>query len=298
MAYVAGTKSSIYGSSVSYQTVTPAGVLYTDRRNFYLDPNKTAELYKSVTPFTTILSKMPRKYTKDPDYKMFEHEGSFLNQMFYIAGTGSWSNGTIANLAVEKTVAGDDNVGFLAKGLKIDVYNSAMSTRKAQFVIDTVDSQQIIDVVSMDASPTALADGDVAVVVGHSAGEGTKVPEAFADELSVRWNSAGILKTPVKISGTLLAMTEMRGYSRELERLRSEMYKVHKIKEAKNAYFSRRVDGTSTPSNHPADSDGNVIRSSLGIIPILEGESQDKSITMADYDWDAFVDHMIELISP
>jgi hypothetical protein len=47
-----------------------SGVLFTDRRDFYIKPQVTAELWPSVSPFiTTLLGKAPRK-TKDPDFKL------------------------------------------------------------------------------------------------------------------------------------------------------------------------------------------------------------------------------------
>lgn len=304
MAWTAGTKASTTGSTVSNQLVTPAGNLYDERRDFYLNPYQTAELYKSVSPFVTILNKLPSKKTKDPDYKMFEHRGDWLNQMFYIGGSGSWSNNAISNLTVEATSGGSDNVGFLQKGLKFDVYSSDMSTRKGQAIITNVDTQQQIDIVESEASPSDFADGDVALVVGHAHGEGTKAPNAYSDELEVTWNSASIFKTPVKISGTLLAMTRLRGYSNELARLRSEMFKVHKIKQAKSVYFSRRPDGTSAPdssNNQVTDGSGNIIRNMHGIIPVLEDyassddSSVEQNITMGNFYWDDFIDLMIEV---
>ena len=47
------------------------GVLFTDRRDFYISPQVTKELWTSVTPFTTIISNRNMDTgLKDPEYKM------------------------------------------------------------------------------------------------------------------------------------------------------------------------------------------------------------------------------------
>ena len=61
MADVSGVKHSYSGSY--------SGVLYTDRRDFYLTPNTVAELYKEVTPFVSVLGRFGTKRTYDPDFR-------------------------------------------------------------------------------------------------------------------------------------------------------------------------------------------------------------------------------------
>ena len=56
-----GSKYSLTGGSL--------GVLYTERRTFDIDRNIVKELYPTVAPFTTFLSKLKVTLTNDPDFK-------------------------------------------------------------------------------------------------------------------------------------------------------------------------------------------------------------------------------------
>ena len=58
-----------------------AGVLYEDRRDFYIDPQVVKELWTDVTPFTTVISnKESRSGLADPVFKMFEHRNPWQKQ--------------------------------------------------------------------------------------------------------------------------------------------------------------------------------------------------------------------------
>ena len=43
-----------------------SGVLYTDRRDFYISPQVTKELWTDVAPFTTLISNREIRDVKDP----------------------------------------------------------------------------------------------------------------------------------------------------------------------------------------------------------------------------------------
>ena len=56
---------------MSAKNLGKTGVLFTERRDFYISPQVTKELWTAVTPFTTILSN--RRYDtglKDPEFKL------------------------------------------------------------------------------------------------------------------------------------------------------------------------------------------------------------------------------------
>ena len=59
-----------------------SGVLYTDRRDFYIDPQVTKELWTDVSPFTTVISNKETRQTNDPVFKMFEHRNPWVKQLF------------------------------------------------------------------------------------------------------------------------------------------------------------------------------------------------------------------------
>jgi hypothetical protein len=46
------------------------GLLYNDRRDFYISPDTVKELYPSETPFLTTLLNKGVDSVGDPDYKM------------------------------------------------------------------------------------------------------------------------------------------------------------------------------------------------------------------------------------
>ena len=61
-----------------------SGILYTDRRDFYVDPQVTKELWTDVAPFTTMVSNQEMRSVPDPIFKMFEHRNPWVKQSFLI----------------------------------------------------------------------------------------------------------------------------------------------------------------------------------------------------------------------
>ena len=189
-------------------------------------------------------------------------------------------------------------------GLLVDSYDSTLATHKMQgFITDVASSTTVTVTPTWVASNgvTAGADNDVFFVVGEAREEGAKYTESWSTELQTVWNSAGIIKTPLEITGTLLEMTKLRGYSAELARLRDLKAKEHKMKCAKGLYFSRRRGGTSyapgdTTYPHLTGTRSRLVRTMQGIIPVIEdynSASNVHNITMANYTWDDFVDDVV-----
>jgi len=60
---------------MSAKNLGASGVLYTDRRQFYIKPEQFAELWPAVTPFTTFVMGATQSMSglQDPLFKMFEH---------------------------------------------------------------------------------------------------------------------------------------------------------------------------------------------------------------------------------
>ena len=65
--------------------LSASGVLFTDRRNFYIDPQVTKELWTDVTPFTTVIANKETRNVPDPVFKMFEHKQPWVKQSFFAA---------------------------------------------------------------------------------------------------------------------------------------------------------------------------------------------------------------------
>jgi hypothetical protein len=155
------------------------------------------------------------------------------------------------------------------------------------------------------------------IVIGNAHGEGSSAPDAWADELDVVYNSCQIFKTPLQVTGTLEAAV-LRGESSELARLRRMKAQEHKMQKEKAFLFGKRFGGTGLQEASYAagnndtnndetfadgglvDSDGNLVRSTYGIISALEsyGEStsthdaQNVFTIDSSYGYADFVDDM------
>jgi len=260
------------------------GILFTERRIFDLDRNVVKELYPTVAPFTTFITKLRSETVNDADYKMFEHRSKWIEMKFNVnsAIPPTWtaqSDGSYvaSNVPVDDGAATPADVEFLVVGLVVDIFaNNAGSygSYKATAVITSVDNTAGAQKVTLktvnkpSSAPTALADNDFLYVIGNAHEEGSGAPEAWSDELEIIWNSTQIMKTPVEITGTLL-QTALRGYSNELARLRKEKAMEHKM--LKNKYFllGRRANDLGSPS-HVTGANGRPIRLTMGFIPIME----------------------------
>ena len=286
-----------YKSSWNTTTADSTGVLFTDRRNFYLDPQKTHELYASVTPFLTFNSRPHRrKKSPDPDFKMFEHRSKFYDM--YCTVTGITSALTVGTETSAFTAS--NMVGGIQLGSVVDIYDSTKATYKGQAIVTTYTSQTSFELTPTYKSGTpSFASGDYLFILTDAQAEGSRSPEAFADELEIAYNSAGIFKTPVQITGTLYEAA-LRGYSNELARLRAEKDKEHKMKKEKALFFSRRKGGITTAPAHVYDSVENAIRTTHGIIPSIEDYNSGSNVLsrqFASFNYDALVDDMVTMFA-
>ena len=292
-----------------------SGILYTDRRNFYLSPNATKELWPAVTPFTTTVS-ASRLVTglQDPIFKQFEHRSAFRDQKFLC-------NNDIVNIPnsdVESDLISIDGIVGLPSsvddsylGLVVEIWNSTETTLKGKAVITSANSSTEVQMKQLGTSASLnTADNDVFRVVGSAYGEGAESPAAWADELKVVWGSTQIFRTSVQVTGSLL-QAALRGYSNELARLRVEKSKEHKMHKERAFLFGGSVlgtgladsrDGTSTETfgdTSRTDADGNKVRTTMGLVTALNdygktsGTDQNVfTITEASYKYSSFVDDM------
>ena len=219
---------------------------------------------------------------------------------FFAGGTGTWSGGStsvgypIANLTVEKTAGGSDDVGFLVDGLIIECRDASTGIVNGRARIANVDTQQQIDIISLTmgasaaaAGLAALADGDPIYVIGNAHEEGSGSPDAWHTELTTIWNSTQIMKTPVEVTGTLLE-TALRGYSNELARLRAQKMMEHKMLKNKHFLFGYRnsssitIDGTAAAGLgaplHIVGASSRPVRTTMGAVTAMNiyGSSSNK----------------------
>jgi hypothetical protein len=285
-----------------------SGVLYTDRRDFYIDPNVTKELWTDVTPFTTVVSNKETRQTNDPVFKMFEHRNPWVKQY--------WTNNADTNnldsdntTATTITVDGFTNIDADSSlvGIQAEVWTDGYGSKKAVVVVTAVNSATEIVVKTLwtsTGSDIALVDDDIFLVIGNAQGEGTTSPDAWADELKVVYNSCQIFKTPLEITGTLL-QASLRGESSELARLRVLKGQEHKMQKEKAFLYGVRVGGTNLggadtfADGGMVDAGSKLVRTTYGLIPAIEnygyssGDDQNKfTVSEASYSYSDFVDDM------
>jgi len=300
-----------------------SSVLYTDRRNFYVDPQVTKELWTDVAPFTTMISNQEQRKVPDPVFKMFEHRNPWVKQEFR-------NNAETVTLAVNGTESAALNVDGIVGlsstcdsswvGLIVEIWNSARDSKKATAMVSSIhDADEIkVKIISTESgSDYDLVAEDWYIVIGNAHGEGSSAPDAWADELDVVYNSCQIFKTPLQVTGTLEAAV-LRGESSELARLRRQKAQEHKMQKEKSFLFGQRVGGTGLgdaaydagnkasdvaetfADGGRVDSAGNIIRSTYGIVSAMDkyGESGSYdyqnvfSISEASYTYSNFVDDM------
>ena len=292
------TEKQLYNGGAS-------SVLYKDRRDFYLDPQVTKELWTDVAPFTTLISNQESRNVSDPLFKMFEHRNPWVKQEFAI-NNGDGYTIPDNDAGIEIAIDGIKNLASVADssyvGLQVEIWAEDYSSKKGIALIKSV-SAGAPTVVSLSGE-FAVADNDVALVIGNARGEGSSAPEAWSDELTTVWNSCQIFKTPLQITGTLEAAV-LRGESSELARLRRMKAEEHKMQKEKAFLFGKRIGGTGLSGSSDSfadggrvDGDGNIIRTTYGIIPALEdygyasGDDQNKFVVGNSYSYADFVDDM------
>jgi len=291
-----------------------SGVLYTDRRNFYVDPGVTRELWTDVAPFTTVISNRETRSVPDPIFKMFEHRNPWVKQSFLNDGdTDNLNPDTTTNTTITVDTPVNCNIDDSLIGAICEVWTTGHGNKKAIVRVDSVTSSTIVVVNTLwtdTGSTLALVDNDIFEIIGNAQGEGTSSPEAWADELQVVWNSTQIFKTPLQITGTLLAAS-LRGEESELARLRAQKSQEHKMQKEKAFLFGTRVGGTNLGDNLSGssddafadggvlDADGNLVRTTYGIVKAIEdfgtSSGDDQSIftvSEASYTYSSFVDDM------
>jgi len=303
--------------------LTASGVLYTDRRNFYVDPQVTKELWTDVAPFTTLISNQEMRKVPDPVFKMFEHRNPWVKQEFR-------NNAETVTLAVDGTESAALNVDGIVGissicdsswiGLVVEIWDTTKTIKRATAIVSAIEDADEIKVKVISTATGndyALVAEDYYMVIGNAQGEGGSAPEAWSDELSVVYNSTQIFKTPLQVTGTLEAAV-LRGESSELARLRRMKAQEHKMQKEKAFLFGQRVGGTGLAEasyaggNRAAnidetfadggrsDANGNLIRTTYGVISALEyyGEStatqdsQNVFTVDSTYSYGSFVDDM------
>src|SRR5690625_3880858 len=216
------------------KNLSASGFLYETRRTFNLDRDDSIHyLYKEVSPFLGWLTDKPSEEVDDPDFKMFEDQGSWRHQRLHVnMGTPpSWTTGQPGD-TVDVDVDGAEGLGIDASllGVQFMVWDSTKTTYKGNVIVDAIVDADTITIKSVgnpqdaDQAIDALADDDIFEISSQDWGEGKEAPEARNDELSNVYNSTSITRTAIEVTGTLyktsLRATRGGQFSNELDRLR------------------------------------------------------------------------------
>jgi hypothetical protein len=282
------------GEASGMKGLGSSGVLYNERRDFYIRPNVVKELWTDVAPFLTVVANQGTiSGMADPTFKMFEHRNPWQKQCFSI-NDSSISDAVIEAGGTQTTefVGVDGFVGIAdgahLVGLQVEIWNEAETTKKGvalvtEYTSSTIKLKNVSGANTMAQANITIADNDKLYVIGNAQGEGGLSPEAWSDDLEVVYNSCQIFKTPVQVTGTLL-QASLRGESKELARLRDIKSSEHKIQKERAFLFGSNPQGMGHASGGAfaniediTDKDGRVTRTTMGIIPALERYGNDGS---------------------
>jgi hypothetical protein len=307
------------------KTLSNLGFIYTERRDFIIEPDTIRELYPSEHPFLSLLmAKTPEDVT-DPDFKMFEHRSVFLKQEFQVNNGGGYTwaatgapKDTITAVVVDNIVGLPSPLDSSVVGFVCEVYASDRSTFRGIVYISA--AAGTINLTSM-GNPRAvnnycsnLSNDDVFIAITSAHPSGVTAPTANSDEIEVVYNSVEITRTTLEIEGDL-KRTYLRGGSTELERIRREKLKEHNMKLSRKLLYQTRIGGTGMAelladnvtwtdthggaNAHITDANSKVVRTTMGVIPAIyrygtaTGDQRNIfTVPAATYDYSQFVDDM------
>jgi len=265
--------------AIGSKNLGSSGVLYTDRRDFYIRPNVVKELWTDVTPFTTVIANQSTMSgLSDPTFKMFEHRNPWVKQKFNlktVIATGDMPGKDAKSNDV--AVDGAEGIGIGANliGLEIEVYSSAHAPKFRALITNYNATGDKINfkLLAPKATGIDVKVTDYAMVIGSAHGEGTNSPQSWSDDLGVVFNQCQIFKTPVEVTGTLL-QASLRGESKELARLRDMKSQEHKIQKERAFLFGENWSGLAgfadAEAIHDETASANTVRTTMGIIPAIK----------------------------
>lgn len=264
-----------------------SGVLYTDRRNFYMNPQETRLLWPDVTPFLTITQKMKVSRAPDADFRMFQYATNAMNAYIVSSCTTTVDNSGTDTVTWSSAVGITPQVGHV-----FEVWDSTKTTRKGSFFLVTAGSGT--GAAKSNEASLTFASGDLCFFAGSAQEEGADSPTAWSEEIGVAYNSTQLHITPVEIT-THLANSALRGYSSELARLRGQKMMEHKIGIETAMLLGVRNGGITAIGTNQTGPLGRQVRTTHGIIPCLRdynSGSNIKTLNSASYSYRQWLQDM------
>lgn len=214
MSYVTGAKG--------------VGDFLSNRLKYNLDDAEVFEPAKKETPWLSFQMKLSRQPVNASTFKSFSNTPSWIDRQFYIRAAGSWSSSAVGatnnNITVSSAATGTAaSVGFLVAGLVLRIKTTGGDTLA---LISAVDSQTQIDLLSLTATPNAVADTDVAQVVGVAMGETSSAATAVNSVLSINTHYCQDFENEWSMSNQ--AEAEVVFGPDEWTRLAAETLRTHK----------------------------------------------------------------------
>lgn len=289
-----------------------SGIMGGDRRQYYIQPEQFSELFKDETPFLWLSLKNRQGGLKDPVFKQFQYENTYMRR--YITNNGSSvtiaaaSNGAAAE-SDAVTIDGVTGYGststidasFVHKAF--EVWDSTLTTLRGRVLLTDDVSTTTAKFKNFGTTAIATVDNDVFVEYSNAQEDGSSAPDAIASELAVVYGQCQQFKTSVQLEGEIL-YAALRGDNNEFMRLVAEYTKAHKL----------NIDGAFLKGENPVGSNlgagdtftyhdlltgdtGKVVRSTMGLITAINkyGTSSGSfqniwSFAKASLTYDDFVD--------
>ena len=260
-----------------------------DRLKFHLDGARLYEPVRNQLQWLSFHLELTMRPTRSVQFKSFSDVQRFTNTRFFAAGAGTWASGEIAALAVEKTVGGSDDVGYLIAPATVIIRHSGGTQTFA--VITKVTNQQSIDL-HVVGTATNIADGDDMMIVGAAFGESSQAGPALSTILTSQQFYTQDKEHSWEM--TDVSAVEDNYVTGEFDRLGAKTLIEHKTDIDRSSLFSLGGETTMTLDDVSAGTE--TVRTMYGLGPwmtansaSLAGGTGSISNTYSGYTIDSFV---------
>lgn len=261
-----------------------SAIMGVDRRDPYISPAQFAELFRDETPFLWLSLKNKITGLKDPLFKMFQYENTYMRRYFYNNGSTVTIGAASAGASTKSSAVTIDNVTGYGSTSTIDssfvhknfeVWDSTLTTLKGRVLLTDDASTTTAAFKNLGTTAIATVDNDVFIEYSNSQEDGSEAPDAIASELAVVWGQCQQFKTSIELAGEIL-YASLRGENNEFMRLVAEYTKAHKLNiegaflRGENPVGSNLSAGDTFTQHDALTGDtGLVVRTTMGLITAI-----------------------------